>query len=66
MSYNVLHAIRDLVTGKLEFATKDVVAKRNAECSGCEAKSRGVCTVCGCIVFTKTRLKESSCPMELW
>lgn len=66
MSYNILHAIKDLVSGKLEFAEKDVVRSRSATCGACEVKSRGICTACGCIVMLKVRLKDSECPMMLW
>lgn len=66
MSYNILHVIKDLVTGNLELAEKDVVRSRSATCGTCEAKSRGICTACGCIIVLKVRVKNSECPMMLW
>lgn len=66
MSYNIIHVVRDLITGKLEFAKKDVVNHRLSICNPCEVKSRGICTACGCVVALKVRLNNSDCPMGLW
>ena len=66
--YNVFDAIKDAVTGNLEFADDDVVKNRRALCDSCEVRNTtlDVCTVCGCILPAKIRLKESECPMEMW
>jgi hypothetical protein len=66
MSYNILDAVKDLVTGDLEYATKDLARERYDICNQCEAKAAGLCTVCGCVVVVKVKLKESECPMGLW
>jgi Family of unknown function (DUF6171) len=66
--YNIFDAARDLVTGKLEFVDATVAAERMAICDGCEVQNTALkmCTACGCFLPAKVRLKESSCPMELW
>lgn len=68
MSYNILDAAKDLLTGNLEFASEDVVNKRIAICDPCEVRNStlNTCTACGCFIPWKTKLQESTCPMELW
>lgn len=64
--YTIINVIRDLITGKIKFATRSTVKKRSNVCSVCEVRNSGVCTACGCIIALKVRLHESQCPMELW
>lgn len=66
--YNVFDAIKDAVTGNLELADDDTVHKRRALCDACEVRNAAVdmCTVCGCFLKLKIKLRESTCPMELW
>lgn len=68
MSYNIWDVAKDLVTGNLEYATHDVVEQRRAICEPCDARNTtlNTCTACGCLLPLKTKLKESTCPMELW
>lgn len=67
-NYNVFDAAKDLITGKLEFVDESVSTQRMAICDECEVQNKTikVCTACGCVLPIKVRLKESTCPMELW
>jgi len=66
--YNIFNAIWDFITGKLEFTSKKVVKERMDICKSCEIRNStlNVCTICGCWLPAKTKLKKSSCPIELW
>lgn len=68
MSYNIFHVIRDAVTGKLKFVNETVRQERRTLCDQCEVRDTvlDICTACGCLLSAKIRLKESTCPMELW
>lgn len=68
MTYNIIDAAKDLVTGKIKFVTATVSNERMAICNGCDAQNKAIktCTACGCFLPAKVRLKEASCPMELW
>lgn len=66
-SYTIVDVFKDLVTGKLKFASRSVKEDRRALCNNCEVQnSHGVCTACGCVIRWKVLLRESKCPMELW
>lgn len=64
--YNILDVIKDKLTGKLEYAPKDVADFRLGQCHECEHLRIGVCTQCGCIVEFKVRYAQSSCPEGKW
>lgn len=66
--YNVFDALKDAVTGNLEFADDATIHMRRSLCDACEVRNTTVdmCTVCGCFLPAKIRLLESECPMELW
>jgi hypothetical protein len=68
MSFTIVDVVKDLVTGRLKFATRDEAIKRRALCDQCEVQNKAtkVCTACGCYLPWKTRLKSSQCPMEIW
>lgn len=66
MAYGITDLIGDVVAGTLEYAPDDAVATRRALCDGCQFQVMGVCTVCGCIVATKTALAETECPLGYW
>lgn len=66
--YNIFNAIWDFVRGKLEFADKQTAHNRMSICRQCEVRhpKLNICTICGCYLPAKTKLKKSSCPMDLW
>ena len=66
MSYNILDAAKDLITGDLEYADEDTVFWRNEVCKTCDANVAGLCTACSCVIALKTKLKKTECPLELW
>jgi hypothetical protein len=68
MSYNIIDVFKDLVTGKIKFATRVVANSRFAECIKCEVfnSKLNTCTICGCFMKIKTKLGKSTCPMEKW
>lgn len=66
MSYNILGVIKDLLTGNLQFVDSQTKNQRMDICNSCEARKLNFCSVCGCYLPAKTKLKKSECPMELW
>lgn len=66
--YNIFDVVKDAITGRLKFADKDTVTIRRSVCDTCEARNTtlDICTVCGCVLKAKIRLKESTCPMDMW
>jgi hypothetical protein len=68
MSYSIINVVKDLVTGRLKFATRELATNRRTTCDQCEVQNKAtkVCTACGCYIPWKTKLQQSSCPMELW
>lgn len=66
--YGVIDVVKDLVTGKIKFAPRNVVRFRRNVCSVCVVRDTRInkCTACGCWLPAKIRLQKSSCPLELW
>lgn len=67
-TYTFFNVIKDIITGKLRFASKNVAKQRILTCKNCNAYNnfRKQCTVCGCLMPLKVKFVESKCPMELW
>lgn len=68
MKYNILHVIKDLITGNIRLAPSSVIKQRRRICNSCEVQNKKikVCTACGCYIPLKTRMAPSECPLELW
>lgn len=66
--YGIIQVVKDLLSGNLKNAPADVQKERRAICDSCEVQNTTlkVCTACGCSIPLKVKLKDSSCPMELW
>lgn len=66
--YNILDVVKDIFTGKLKFASKQVAKTRYTECVNCEVRNPrlNICTICGCFLPAKTKLEKSECPMGKW
>jgi hypothetical protein len=66
--YTIIDVAKDLIRGKLKFASRAVASSRISECNGCEVydSKHKKCTVCGCYMPAKTKLELSSCPMGKW
>lgn len=66
MTYNIWDVAKDFIKGDLEIADAEIVKQRQSICEPCEARKLNICTACGCVLPAKVRLKDASCPMELW
>lgn len=68
MTYNILDVLKDIVLGRLDFVDANTKKDRYNICLSCEARNKtfNTCTVCGCYLPAKTKLKKAGCPMELW
>lgn len=68
MTYNVLDAAKDLLTGEIKFVDPLVAKARLDTCKQCDAYNKiiHVCTVCKCFMPAKTKLEQAACPMEMW
>ncbi len=66
--YNIVDVVKDIVTGKLEFADSTIAKDRYSICKQCEVRNKrlNICTICGCIIPLKVKLNKSNCPMDLW
>lgn len=66
--YGMFQVVIDLFNGELRLTSKEIADQRMAICDQCEAKDHklNVCTVCGCLLPAKVKLKKASCPMEKW
>lgn len=66
--YGWLDATKDALTGNLKLANRTVIAIRQQHCKPCEMRNTttNTCTICGCVLSLKVRLRDASCPMELW
>jgi Family of unknown function (DUF6171) len=40
--------------------------QRLRECYACPQLTNGTCSMCGCVVAFKTRVKAATCPMGKW
>jgi hypothetical protein len=63
---SLLQAAKDIFTWN--FASRGVAKQRMDTCNQCPAKhpTRNQCTACGCVLYIKTKLKNSECPMDNW
>jgi hypothetical protein len=68
VSYTILNVIKDLVTGNLNLANKELANERTSICSQCDVRNKqlNICTLCGCYIKAKVKLTKSNCPMGLW
>jgi hypothetical protein len=66
--YNILNVIWDVIRNKLEFAEKRIAQERYELCKSCEVRNKtfDICTICGCRLTWKVKMKKSTCPMEKW
>lgn len=65
--YNIFDVFKDIMSFKLKFASRKDARLRASICKECEVRTKyNTCSICGCIIPLKVRLKKSSCPMEKW
>lgn len=58
------YAFIDLITWN--FATKETAKQRFTICGKCEMRDNNRCTICGCYLPAKVKLKNSECPAGEW
>ncbi|MEO1263978.1 MAG: DUF6171 family protein [Bacteroidota bacterium] len=60
-------AIYDLLD-KNKYLNAEERQQRNAICKNCEHSILGqkTCSVCGCVIWLKSRLKTEDCPKGKW
>lgn len=68
MSYNVIDAAKDVLTGKAEYVDDITYRARMDACDNCPHKRKtiGVCGQCGCLLMTKCKFARSECPIGTW
>jgi hypothetical protein len=45
---------------------KKNVEERVSICEKCEHNAVGICKKCGCIIYLKTQMMSSACPIGKW
>jgi flavoprotein len=73
---DVIHGVKGVTKAVLgvDRAPSELIKKRLAICKVCPKASRkradGIslnkCTVCGCYLELKTKVKSETCPLEKW
>jgi hypothetical protein len=68
MTYTVMDAFKDTVTGKAEFVVNVIREQRLITCSNCSEfrKMSRQCSLCGCFMDVKARYKHATCPQGKW
>lgn len=68
MSYNAGSAIKDIVTGKVEYVSDEQAKARMDICRECPYMQdiMRVCKRCGCFLPAKVKFAMSSCPVSKW
>lgn len=65
-SYTFVAYIKDLIMGRVIYASSANTDARRKICETCELRYKNICTACGCKITTKTRLAKSECPLGFW
>ena len=68
MSYNAGSAIKDIITGKVEYVSDAQAEARMDICRQCPHMQQvmRVCQSCGCFLPAKVKFAMSSCPKSKW
>ena len=68
MSYNAGSAIKDIITGKVEYVSDAQSDARMNICRQCPhmQQTMRVCQSCGCFLPAKVKFAMSSCPKGKW
>ena len=68
MSYNAGSAIKDIITGKVEYVSDAQADARMNICRQCPHMQQAmrVCQSCGCFLPAKVKFAMSSCPKSKW
>jgi len=67
---NILQGYLNLFLFKISLINnkkKELYKKRYSICLSCkELSKQGFCNICGCYMKAKTKVKNASCPKNLW
>ena len=68
MAYSAGTAIKDVLTGNVEYASDEQAKARMDICRQCPhmLQVMRVCQSCGCFLPAKVKFAMSSCPKEKW
>jgi hypothetical protein len=68
MAYSAGTAIKDVLTGNVEYASDEQAKARMDICRQCPHMQQvmRVCQSCGCFLPAKVKFAMSSCPKEKW
>ena len=66
MAGNFAKAIAEHVLDGAQKSLLPIMEARLDICAGCEQRTEGNCSVCGCDLATKASWKSSVCPLGLW
>lgn len=68
MAYSAGTAIKDVLTGNVEYATDEQAKARMDICRQCPHMQQviRVCQSCGCFLPAKVKFAMSSCPKSKW
>ncbi len=68
MAYSARTAIKDVLTGNVEYASDEQAKARMDICRQCPHMQQvmRVCQSCGCFLPAKVKFAMSSCPKEKW
>jgi hypothetical protein len=69
MSYSIKDIAKDFLRGKLPVITQEEIAvERMKVCNDCSYKTKlsNQCSLCHCFLDLKTKLVQSSCPIDKW
>lgn len=63
-----IKALKDVVTGKAEYAEQSEIDRRMSICKNCEnfLSVMKVCQKCGCFMPAKTKFMIATCPVGKW
>lgn len=64
MSYKIIDAIKDEITGNAEYVSKEEKKRRLSICEQCSLFKHLTrrCSICGCFMDVKTLYTKSACP----
>lgn len=68
MSYSIIDVVKDELTGKAEYVTKEEKLRRLSICQKCDhlTKVTRQCSLCGCFVDAKTKYAKAECDAQKW
>jgi hypothetical protein len=66
MASNLFTAAKDFVSDGGQLCDKQEYEQRLAMCAVCQYRNNKNCSLCGCFIEAKAKIKSSSCPIDRW